>query len=202
MLDRPEIMHTTQRWGSSRDFVQPPGRGPNGRRFCRWCHEEVPKGRRTFCGERCLDLYWIRCSGGEVRRLVFKRDGGICAGCGMDAEKLARIIQRADRHYRELNEIRWMHEPMLTVAMELGMYAHAGTCWQPDHILPVAEGGGMCGLSNYRTLCTVCHNQEGGKLQRRLWKGNRLARREGQLRQRLATKAGQLEQDQLSLVGT
>ena len=24
---------------------QLPGRGPNGRRFCRWCHDEVPPRR-------------------------------------------------------------------------------------------------------------------------------------------------------------
>ena len=29
--------------------------------------------------------------------------------------------------------------------------------WQADHIIPVAEGGGLCGLENMRTLCTFCH---------------------------------------------
>ena len=29
--------------------------------------------------------------------------------------------------------------------------------WQADHIIPVAEGGGLCGLENMRTLCVVCH---------------------------------------------
>lgn len=32
--------------------------------------------------------------------------------------------------------------------------------WQADHIIPVCEGGGQCGLENYRTLCTPCHKQE------------------------------------------
>lgn len=29
--------------------------------------------------------------------------------------------------------------------------------WQADHINPVVEGGGQCGLDNLRTLCLRCH---------------------------------------------
>ena len=29
--------------------------------------------------------------------------------------------------------------------------------WEADHILPVADGGGECGLENYRLLCRTCH---------------------------------------------
>jgi 5-methylcytosine-specific restriction endonuclease McrA len=29
--------------------------------------------------------------------------------------------------------------------------------WEADHILPVADGGGECGLDNYRLLCRPCH---------------------------------------------
>ena len=29
--------------------------------------------------------------------------------------------------------------------------------WQADHISPVAEGGGGCGLENIQTLCSICH---------------------------------------------
>ena len=31
--------------------------------------------------------------------------------------------------------------------------------WEADHILAVFEGGGQCGLDNYRTLCYWCHKQ-------------------------------------------
>ena len=40
--------------------------------------------------------------------------------------------------------------------------------WEVDHIVPVAEGGGACGLENLRTLCYRCHPAETGKLRRRL----------------------------------
>ena len=29
--------------------------------------------------------------------------------------------------------------------------------WEADHIVPVADGGGECGLENYRLLCRGCH---------------------------------------------
>ena len=40
--------------------------------------------------------------------------------------------------------------------------------WQADHIIPVAEGGGDCGLENLRTLCTPCHLRETERLKSRL----------------------------------
>ena len=43
-----------------------------------------------------------------------------------------------------------------------------GDFWQADHIVPVAEGGGDCGLKNLRTLCTPCHRKETDKLNHRL----------------------------------
>lgn len=40
--------------------------------------------------------------------------------------------------------------------------------WQMDHIIPVCEGGGLCGLDGYRTLCNDCHKTETNKLKSRL----------------------------------
>ena len=45
--------------------------------------------------------------------------------------------------------------------------------WEADHIVPVSEGGGLCGLEGYRTLCTGpgtnrCHGKASGELRKRL----------------------------------
>jgi 5-methylcytosine-specific restriction endonuclease McrA len=40
--------------------------------------------------------------------------------------------------------------------------------WDADHIVPVVEGGGECGLSNFRTLCIPCHKKETKRLHGRL----------------------------------
>lgn len=42
-----------------------------------------------------------------------------------------------------------------------------GLRWEADHIVPVVEGGGECGLEGYRTLCLHCHKRETAKLARR-----------------------------------
>lgn len=39
--------------------------------------------------------------------------------------------------------------------------------WDADHIVPVVEGGGQCGLENYRTLCHPCHKRATAELARR-----------------------------------
>lgn len=48
-----------------------------------------------------------------------------------------------------------------------------GSFWQADHILPVIEGGGSCGWTNFRTLCTACHRVVTGELRARLKQKNR-----------------------------
>jgi 5-methylcytosine-specific restriction endonuclease McrA len=40
--------------------------------------------------------------------------------------------------------------------------------WEADHIIPVAEGGGCCGLENLRTLCGECHKGATAALRKRL----------------------------------
>ena len=40
--------------------------------------------------------------------------------------------------------------------------------WDADHIVPVAEGGGECDLSNMRTLCLKCHRIHTAELRNRL----------------------------------
>lgn len=45
--------------------------------------------------------------------------------------------------------------------------------WEMDHIQPVVEGGGDCGLENLRTLCWDCHRIETAALAARRAKARR-----------------------------
>lgn len=54
---------------------------PNGRRPCRGCGGEIPKGRFTWCGNECRDKHYMGLSA-FARRRVWERDKGICALCG------------------------------------------------------------------------------------------------------------------------
>jgi hypothetical protein len=42
-----------------------------------------------------------------------------------------------------------------------------------DHVIPVCEGGGLCGLDGYRTLCIPCHRKVTAELRARLAKKNK-----------------------------
>jgi 5-methylcytosine-specific restriction protein A len=88
-------------------------------------------GRRTFCGPACVDAWRIKTDPAHLRRMVWERDHGVCALCGLDT--------CADMRQKRCGA--------------------TGDRWQADHIVPVIEGGGECGLDNLRTLCTACHKR-------------------------------------------
>jgi len=48
--------------------------------------------------------------------------------------------------------------------------------WEADHIKPVVEGGGQCGLDNLRTLCIRCHKRATAELARRRAEARKLAK--------------------------
>src|SRR4051794_29865902 len=71
-------------------------RGASGRALCRWCALEVPKGRRTFCGETCVHEWKLRTNPGYLRDKVFERDRGVCAQCAVDTVALRRDMRKLD----------------------------------------------------------------------------------------------------------
>lgn len=120
---------------------------------CRWCGAEVPKRRRTFCSPECVHQWRLRTDPGYLREQVFARDGGVCAGCGLDTEVLRKDKRKLDYAARRQFEKDWGGRRNL---------------WDADHIVPVAEGGGECDLSNMRTLCLKCHREATAALRGRL----------------------------------
>lgn len=126
--------------------------GANGRPLCRRCEGEIQRGsgRRTFCSETCVVEWKIRTQPEFAAEQVHARDRGICLSCGRDCDALfrkIRVTQRARRPRR---------------LAELGLPAYLlrrRRYWEVDHIQPVIEGGGSCGLENLRTLCWECHRK-------------------------------------------
>jgi len=122
-------------------------RGPNGERLCRNCHGPLPTGARHNCSSACSEEWMIKTSPSHARYKVWERDRGVCAVCGKDAV--------ADKFNRN-------GSPRTNRARG------TGDLWQADHIKPVIEGGGECGLDNLRTLCTECHLKETAALRARM----------------------------------
>lgn len=86
-----------------------------------------------------------------MRAKVERRDKGVCAICGLDTNIIPRRPGWASVHR-----------------------------WEADHIVPVSEGGGLCGLDGYRTLCkgrgtNNCHGHETGELRKRLNERKKIA---------------------------
>jgi hypothetical protein len=44
-----------------------------------------------------------------------------------------------------------------TLISKIFVKKFGGSLWDADHIVPVKDGGGLCGLDNMRTLCISCH---------------------------------------------
>lgn len=109
-------------------FRQPPT--IDGAKRCRWCWGPVGKGRRTFCGDACVEEYRILHDWNFVRELVLKRDHGVCAMCGVDTRKPRHA--GSDRMYSTMFS------------------------FEVDHILPRHDGG-TNELTNLRLLCRPCH---------------------------------------------
>jgi hypothetical protein len=113
--------------------------------LCRWCGKDVQPPKLTFCGPACVHEYLLRSDPRYLRRQVFERDKGVCSGCGFDTVKFERELWGLSKEAREARKV------------ALGFPAHRETFWDADHVQPVSEGGGLCGLDNMATLCIPCH---------------------------------------------
>jgi len=132
-------------------------RGAAGRPLCRWCHAETPPRRRTFCSDACVHEWKLRTDPGYLREQVFKRDAGVCAQCGINTVHLRKEMRRLDYAARK----KFLKEWGLAEKSRKSL-------WDADHIVPVAEGGGQCDLTNMRTLCLKCHRVVTAALRERL----------------------------------
>jgi 5-methylcytosine-specific restriction protein A len=137
-------------------YSQEQPRGPNGERLCYWCKNTVKPPKRSFCSESCVHEWKLRTRPSYVRTCLKKRDKEICALCGLDCKRLKIRLSQLWLENRELWQIEIEKYPM---PKHFRRYL-----WDADHIVPVCEGGGECGLDNFRTLCIWCHKKETAKL--------------------------------------
>ncbi|CAN5469008.1 hypothetical protein BH23ACI1_BH23ACI1_02500 [soil metagenome] len=114
-----------------------------GEPICRWCRGAVARPRRTFCSGDCVHEWKVRSSPWYVRQQVKKRDKGTCRRCGFNVVKAHREWTRS--------------KPPASDRPARKAWRTAKPRWEADHIVPVADGGGECGLDNYRLLCRACH---------------------------------------------
>ena len=151
-----------------------------GRGRCRFCRRILTGPRtRRWCSQDCVNQALVRCHPSFARQKVRHRDKGVCAVCGLDTRALKRAYKAAYQAvpYPEQTAPRWSPETgwapvnvpdytgwrLETAAIRdrlrmLGFEPNR-SYWEMDHIIPVVEGGGFCGLDGLRTLCVPCHKR-------------------------------------------
>jgi len=131
-------------------------KGPNGRPLCRFCGKETAPPKRTFCSDLCVSEFKIRSNPGYAREKVFERDRGVCSRCGLDTEKLKETLYAlrltSEEAYRQL-----VLAYRIQYRFGFNLNEHF---WEMDHITPVCQGGGSCGMDNLWTLCLPCHRSK------------------------------------------
>jgi 5-methylcytosine-specific restriction protein A len=163
--------------------------------ICRWCGEPVPKGRHSWCSDRCVEAFKVEAWPNEMRTAIAKRDHEICRLCGRDCGRIDLYIEAivdnpkalpkrtfdytsdqyvvidpdpvlARRRQRWINLLRRLRMWMPDC---YGSADHGMLrhLWEADHIVPVIEGGSNR-LDNMRTLCVPCHKAETRELRQRL----------------------------------
>lgn len=127
-----------------------------GRALCRWCDQPVPKGRKSWCGSKCVEEWRERGDWNHIRNKIIERDK-VCRICGG---------QRYDKQYEVAANPRYD---------KLAYTVIARSGWDVDHIVAV-EDGGTDDPANLRLLCRRCHKDRTA-LQRR----EKALQRRGQL---------------------
>lgn len=125
----------------------------NGNTCCRWCGKGVLPPRRTMCSPECVHELSLRINGRYLRNCVYERDKGVCAICKIDTKITAK--QARELTGDDLDD--FLKKYGISKKRKLWVKKHGGGLWDADHIIPVKDGGGMCGLDNIRTLCILCH---------------------------------------------
>jgi len=146
IVPRPEVKLMLNEFRFKR-FLKPSKHLPRCPNLCAWCGGKGRKGLK-YCSDDCQSEVNIRYTGSWVIYYVFQRDHGICSLCGIDTEEIrkeALIITKLSWNFPESRK-HWG-------PWQMNNY----TFWEADHIVPIYQGGGVCGLDNYRTLCVPCH---------------------------------------------
>ena len=135
----------------------------DGLRQCRMCTNSVKPPRRTLCSENCAHQLKLRISGRYLRYCVYQRDNAICSICKMDTKLIAKQALSLDKIDRD----KYLKNLSISLKRKIWKRKYGGGLWDADHIIPVKEGGGQCGLDNIRTLCIKCHKEETKKLKQK-----------------------------------
>ncbi|KAG5485304.1 hypothetical protein LSCM4_05937 [Leishmania orientalis] len=114
-----------------------------------------------FCSGKCRLSFFIRRSGGAMRRGIGSIDKSICSHCHVDCDRLCSSVAAVAKRWERVAVIGKLHPQLLqfpALCERAVSNPIPGNFWHADHVVPVACGGGEATLDNLQTLCVVCHS--------------------------------------------
>lgn len=144
------------------------------RSACRGCGGEIPKGRRSWCGDACIEAWTLLHWWPKARAKRIETDDGRCQKCGLAAVALQEAAEELrhrllDWHRWTKNSSGWRADAWKAVSSQLyaagfpvtvGLFGSNFTrsFVEVDHIHAQADGGDHQ-QQNLRTLCLPCHKE-------------------------------------------
>ncbi|XP_078612934.1 DNA annealing helicase and endonuclease ZRANB3-like isoform X1 [Branchiostoma floridae x Branchiostoma japonicum] len=146
-----------------------------GRPLCLWCQKPVTQqsgltaetaavssyGRQhRYCSTECKEEYRIRMKGGHSRQQLRDTEFGVCQICGTNMRQIFQQVKELPMSERKVFLKGTPLSSLPTAQLnKIITDPREGQFWHADHIVPVADGGGLCSLDNFRTLCVMCHRK-------------------------------------------
>ncbi|KAI8510417.1 Swi SNF matrix associated, actin dependent regulator of chromatin [Branchiostoma belcheri] len=115
-----------------------------------------------YCSTECKEEYRIRMKGSHHSRQQLRdTEFGVCQICGTNMRQIFQQVKDLPMSERKVF-LRTTPLSSLPTAQLNKIIADPkeGQFWHADHIVPVADGGGLCSLDNFRTLCVTCHRKQ------------------------------------------
>lgn len=135
---------------------------PKGAR-CARCMKPIKLGSfGGFCSSDCSEAEKQEVSQVRLRALVFDRDRGICASCGMDTEALRHEIFALRERFQTDVAARILSarvHQLVRLGFPRGPIERGESLWACDHVREVAASGPST-LANAQTLCLGCHSKK------------------------------------------
>lgn len=148
-------------WPRNRPGGPPkPGRAP-----CRGCGGELTGRRTSWCSTKCERFRALRTN--EFRKTVWAWSDKRCACCGLDLQRVVRLVRKAlygaRSYYRHIhygskaNRLRRLFRVLgWPEPKDAWSQKHV---WEADHIIPKYDGGDH-GPANGWVLCLGCHREK------------------------------------------
>ena len=163
--DWPDVWHIGRRRGS-----RPNCRAPRLAGVCAHpaCRAPLPEGKRVWCSEWCITLWYAQFTDERLRSVVLERDALRCQLCETllrpgncwvpcwqgavkEMDERARLLPRHDTHDADLPALEARAQLRALRQRQVG---------EVDHVQPIQYGGDEWDARNCRTLCQRCHAGE------------------------------------------